>query len=154
MLEGLPQTSRTAAANISATSGRTAVVALWSKYNKVAYGTSLSHSLAVRQNDTSGPTTPTTQPLPGITCDRFRLDLHSQANRLYDPANRGHQQTYRTVTLYGPLFQVSSVADDPHLNRSKPYTPERRLVLPGSGWALLCSFAITRRILVNFSSSA
>src|SRR6478735_11467060 len=35
--------------------------------------TNLSHSLAVRQNDTSGPTTPTTQPLPGITCDRFSL---------------------------------------------------------------------------------
>ena len=41
--------------------------------------TSLSHSLAVRQNDTSGPTTPTTQPLPGITCDRFSLDPLSLA---------------------------------------------------------------------------
>src|ERR671938_687027 len=29
--------------------------------------TRLSHSLAVRQNDTSGPTTPTAQPLPGLT---------------------------------------------------------------------------------------
>ena len=33
--------------------------------------TSLAHSPAVRQNGTSGPTTPTAQPLPGLTCDRF-----------------------------------------------------------------------------------
>ncbi len=35
--------------------------------------TTLSHSPPVRQNQLSRPTTPTTQPLPGITCDRFSL---------------------------------------------------------------------------------
>ena len=35
--------------------------------------TDLSHSLAVRQNGTSGPTTPPPQPLPGITWKRFSL---------------------------------------------------------------------------------
>src|SRR4051794_25778900 len=33
----------------------------------------LSHSPAGRQTDTNAPTTPSTQPLPGITCDRFSL---------------------------------------------------------------------------------
>ena len=35
--------------------------------------TPFSHSPPVRQNQLSRPTTPTTQPLPGITCDRFSL---------------------------------------------------------------------------------
>jgi hypothetical protein len=33
----------------------------------------ISHSPTVRQNDQNGPTTPTTQPLPGLTRDRFSL---------------------------------------------------------------------------------
>ena len=41
--------------------------------------TRLSHSLSGRQTGTSGPTTPTTQPLPGITRDRFSLDPLSLA---------------------------------------------------------------------------
>ena len=35
--------------------------------------TSLSHSLSARQSTRNGPTTPTTQRLPAITCDRFSL---------------------------------------------------------------------------------
>jgi hypothetical protein len=33
----------------------------------------ISHSPTVRQNDQNGPTTPATQPLPGITRNRFSL---------------------------------------------------------------------------------
>ncbi len=33
----------------------------------------ISYSPTVRQNDQNGPTTPATQPLPGITRDRFSL---------------------------------------------------------------------------------
>jgi hypothetical protein len=35
--------------------------------------TLFSHSLSARQNTRNGPTTPTTQRLPAITCDRFSL---------------------------------------------------------------------------------
>lgn len=42
-------------------------------FQRPSTNTCFSHSLSARQNTRNGPTTPTTQRLPAITCDRFSL---------------------------------------------------------------------------------
>jgi hypothetical protein len=60
---------------------------------------------------------------------------------------------YRTVTFYGPAFQLNSSARTLSLDGLIPHMSLKRLVSRDSGWAMPLSLAATNGISVDFFSS-
>ena len=83
-----------------------------------------------------------------------RLELHSQATRLFESASyeKSTQIIYGIVTLYDAPFQGTYTWDSPR-NASLIYNSKGK-TLRFKDWVFSASLAVTKGILVSFFSSA